>query len=352
MNYIIYLIEAILAVNILVIVHELGHMLAGRLFKVRSLRFVVGLGRRIFSFRFRGTDYCVGPVPLGGFVQLESGHTHETDRACMDCIAPWKRMLIYFAGPAANLFFVVVLFWAVYCAIGLKDREPVVAFVPPGSQAALAGIRPDDRILEINGKKITIWTQVISARERAEGEDLALLMGREPSYGETRKGFLKGPQNRWLVSLSPSALEEVQPTENRVRLRLGPVQAAERSVEKLVTLSKMLFQSTTGLMTAQVSPSELVGPIYLFHISAQTASVSQVSLVYLLATISACLFFFNLLPLPILDGGQILLTFLQKLLKRPLAPSSMRLLGHASLVWLVLLLASATLNDVVRLLGS
>ena len=349
MQYIFYLLEAILAVNLLVMVHELGHMIAGKLFRVPSLKFSIGLGPKLFGLKFRGTEYCVSPVPLGGFVQLASGHKHGSKTTCMDCISPWKRMIIFFSGPAANLVFVLLLFWIAFSVIGYRDNEPVLSAVDPGSPAAVAGLQPGDRIQGIDGQKIITWSQVIIAFQKAKSRDLDLLLSRK-SLGEGAFRGQGGETEGFAVSLQPRDLIGAHPSDIMVRLRLEPVQAMEKSAEKFWALSKMLFHSMTGLVTNRESHSELVGPVYLFHISAQAASMSQASLVYLLAMISACLFFFNLLPLPILDGGQICLTFLQKLLKRPLAPQSMRLLTHASIVWLFLLLASAMLNDIVRLI--
>ena len=190
-------------------------------------------------------------------------------------------------------------------------------------------------------------SQVVVAFERAE-KPLEVVLGRGAGQRNRTAGADNGPA---LLSLSmpEQGLQGIHPSDQMVRLRLGAVPAVKKSMEKLWLLSGLLFQSITGLATAKVSSAELVGPVYLFHISTEAAIESQTSLVYLLAFVSASLFFFNLLPLPILDGGQIVLAFLQKLLRRPLTPRSLKLLTHASLVWLFSLLAAATLNDLVRL---
>ena len=338
-----HLVEAILAVNLLVLVHEAGHLLAARAFGIPSLKFSVGLGPRLFGIEVKGTDYCVAAVPLGGFVQLARGHRHDSRTSCMDCASPWKRMFIFFAGPASNLFFVVFLFWLVYGVIGYQDHEPVVAAVEPGSREEIAGIEPGDRILRVDGRRVIAWTQLVLALEKGGDDPVDLVVKR---MGR-REAVRVLP-----VSMEGREVLGIQPTDQRVRLRLGPVRALEKSVNKLWLLSGLLVDSLGGLLTAKTPPSELAGPIYLFHLSSKAASAGPASLVYLLAFISASLCFFNLLPLPVLDGGQILLAFLQKVLKRPIGDRSLRLLMHASLFWLFLLLASATLNDLARLLAS
>ena len=351
MRYLLHLLEAILAVNLLVLVHEAGHLLVARLFHVPGLRFSIGLGPRLFGIKHKGTEYSLAAIPIGGFVQLAQDHEHDSGTSCMDCVSPWKRMVIYFAGPAANLILVVLLFWLVYSVIGYRDHEPVVGKVEQASPAALAGIEPTDRILQVNGKRVISWSQLVLAFETEGRRQVTLVVQRQ---GRTEGPGIERRKEMRVLSLSLPAHEPlgIHPADQMIRLRLGPVLAIQKSLRKLWLVARLLADSMIGLVTAKVPPSELVGPIYLFHISSQAASAGPAPLVYLLAFISASLFFFNLLPLPLLDGGQILLTFLQRVLNRPLGERSMKLLMHASLFWLLLILASATLNDLVRILGS
>ena len=350
MAYLIHVLEAILAVNLLVLVHEAGHLLVARAFGVPSLRFSLGLGPRLFGVEFKGTDYCVAAVPIGGFVQLAQGHRHDGRTTCMDCVSTWKRVLIFFAGPAANLFFVIFLFWLVYSGIGYRDHEPVVAAVETGSAEAIAGIEPGDRILEADGKRVITWSQLVLALEKEDDGPVTLVV--QGSGRREGSAFDARETTRLLsVSMSGQVTLGIRPTDQMIHLRLGPIRALEKSVRKLWLLSGLLADSLVGLATAKVPPSELVGPVYLFHLSSKAAAEGPASLVYLLAFISASLCFFNLLPLPVLDGGQILLALLQKVLRRPIGDRSLKLLMHASLFWLLLLVASATLNDLVRLLA-
>jgi regulator of sigma E protease len=343
--------QAILAINLLVLVHEAGHLLVAKAFRVHSLRFSIGLGPRIFGRSIKGTDYCVSAVPIGGFVQLAHGHTHDDRTACIDCVSPWKRILIFFAGPAANFLFVIFLFWLVYSVIGYRDHQPVIASVEPGSREAIAGIEPGDRILEVDGRRVITWSQVALALER-EGEDPVTLGIRRAESPEGTASEAASVTRLLTVLPHGSHALGIRPTDQMIHLRLGPFRALEKSFSKLWLLSGLMVDSLVGLATSEIPPSELVGPVYLFHLSSKAASSGPASLVYLLAFVSASLCFFNLLPLPVLDGGQILLTFLQRVLKMRIGARSLRLLMHASFFWLFLLLASATLNDLVRLLAS
>jgi regulator of sigma E protease len=203
----------------------------------------------------------------------------------------------------------------------------------------------------VNGKKIISWSQLAVALERSGGSPVSLVVQRQAD-SEGPGGQVS--RTTRTVSLYPKTGEPLglHPSGQMMRLRLGPVRAVQKSWEKMWLISGLLADSLVGLLTAEVPPSDLVGPIYLFHISSQAASAGPGALIYLLAFVSASLCFFNLLPLPVLDGGQILLILLQKILRRPLGDRSLKLLMHASAFWLLLILASATLNDLVRLFVS
>ncbi len=261
MAYLIHLLEAILAVNLLVLVHEAGHLLVARAFRVPSLRFSLGLGPRLFGLKYKGTDYCVAAVPIGGFVQLAQGHQHDSRTSCMDCVSTWKRMLIFFAGPAANLLFVVFLFWLVYSVIGYRDHEPVVAAVEPGSAEAIAGIEPEDRILQVDGRRIITWSQLVLALEK-EGRGPVTLVVQRPGRREG-SGFEAREMTRVLsVSLEGQETLGILPTDQMIRLRLGPFRALEKSVNKLWLLSGLLADSLVGLADGQ-GPSVRIGRPYL-----------------------------------------------------------------------------------------
>jgi regulator of sigma E protease len=248
MNQYIYFIIAILAINLLVLVHELGHFLAAKLFGVRVIRFCIGFGPRVTGIKYKGTDYCLAPIPLGGYVRLASNSEPEGSKGSMTVRPVWQQIVILFSGPLANLLFV---FLAIY----------------------------------------------------------------------TIKLF-----------------------------NAGPVHAVEETWQKFMLMSSLVLDSFTGLITSRIPASELVGPVFLFKISAKAASIGPFMLLYLLAFISGNLFFFNLLPLPVLDGGQILLACVQKILRRQLHQRSLRLLTQASLFWVILILITATLNDIIRIL--
>ena len=154
----------LVAVGVLVTVHEWGHYAAARLVGVRVLKFSIGFGRSVWerSWGVDGTTYAIGIVPLGGYVKMlgEGGGDvlpGEEHRA-FDKKPLWARAFVVSAGPVANLWLAVMIYWLV-SLIGIAGLPPVVGAVQPASVAQAAGFRVDDRILTVNEREVKTWSE-------------------------------------------------------------------------------------------------------------------------------------------------------------------------------------------------
>jgi len=199
-----------IALGLLIFVHETGHFLVAKIFGVRVITYSFGFGHRLFGIRYKGTDYRVSAIPFGGYVRMWGAdpfevEEHEAELAALESVsdgepyrepqfgewalqdvAVWKRLLIYAAGPAANLvvpFFVfVVLFMA-----GEPQLASVVGTVVGDTPAAEAGIVPGDRVVEVFGQPVTTWEEMAGQWELAAeaGGPVELVVER----GEQRLSF-------------------------------------------------------------------------------------------------------------------------------------------------------------------
>lgn len=152
-----------ITIGILVVIHEYGHFFVARCFNVKILRFSLGFGKPLLTWRGKrdGTLYTLAPIPLGGFVQMLGEHEDEEvapeDRGrTFKDLCPWKRFLVAFAGPAVNLLFAVVVF-ALLFMTGVRDLRPEVAFIAPDSMAEAAGLRVGDELVAIDGTKTPLF---------------------------------------------------------------------------------------------------------------------------------------------------------------------------------------------------
>lgn len=177
----------VLALAVLVSVHEYGHFWVARRCGVKVLRFSIGFGKSLFSWHDRqGTEYVIAPIPLGGYIRMlderEGPVLPEERSRAFNCKHPLIRMAIVLAGPLANLLLALVMLWLVQM-IGLRTLVPVVGEVVPGSPAAEAGIRPGKEIVAVNDRETRDWDAVDRELLLASGqkEPVELRLGSEAS---------------------------------------------------------------------------------------------------------------------------------------------------------------------------
>lgn len=176
------IIAAIVLLGVLIFVHELGHFLVCKLAGVRVLKFSLGYGPAILSWKRGGTEYCISAFPLGGFVKMLGEETGDdvspSDAAVAFPNKPvWVRSLIVIAGPLFNIVFPIIIFFFLSFSL-IEDYAPVVNIVIPGKPAALAGMKEGDRIVAINGKKVRTWNDVLLKISGATGRKLDVEVAR------------------------------------------------------------------------------------------------------------------------------------------------------------------------------
>lgn len=194
----------------LIFVHELGHFLVAKAFRVKVLTFSLGFGPRIFGFRKGETDYRLSLLPLGGYVKMAGDDPNQPlpeedrGRGFLEQAA-WKRMLIALAGPAFNLIFPILVYFSVFSA-QTEGVAPHVGQVVAGMPAAEAGIRPGDRIVEVEGDRIHAF------------QDLRRYI--DPNPGKPLHIVVERGGERLDLRITPTAVEESDPIET---LRVGKI---------------------------------------------------------------------------------------------------------------------------------
>lgn len=439
----------LIAISVLVVVHEYGHFWAARRCGVQVIRFSVGFGNPLFSFRDKlGTEYSVAPIPLGGYVKMLDEREGDVPEALLDQSFTRKsvaqRNFIAAAGPFANFIFAVFAYWFLFMS-GTQGQAPVLGDVSDNSPAYVAGLQAEDEIVAVAGEDTSTWKDVSwqllpyigetvsipleilrdGSRQQVdvkverwlsdmEGPDplrgLGFLPRRVPVpalVGEVvadsaalAAGFVAGDKvvsvngeaiPDWyalvdhikasadapmLVSverqgvfqeliLTPSArkLEDgrvigfagmapqaVEFPQEWIRTsHAGPVDGFVRALSQTGDLIFLTLDSLWKMIAGDLSVKNLSGPITIAKVAGNSASGGLEPFVQFLALLSVSLGVLNLLPVPMLDGGHILLNTIESVLGKPL-PESIQImtlkLGMAILLGLMLV---AFYNDISRL---
>lgn len=427
---------AIVGLGIMVLVHEWGHFVVARLFRVRVDVFSIGYGNRIFGWKRGETDYRLSVFPFGGYVRMAGENpTEELTGAPYEFLGKprWQRLFIILAGPTMNAVLAFVLMWGLYVVgmpVAAYMHRPVqVAGVFADSPAARAGIQPGDKIVEINDTKIANWEQAGSDSLIAPGRDLTVHVERSgnivvlkvsvPQNISDLFSLLGYPKERVIVDrvdpdlpaakagLKPgdeiiavggqtavnfAALQEmIQKTSGKpvnlivrrdgkeIALTIVPVntdpsdgggkrwvvgytrildtvhesypvmKAARESWNENAAMVQQILGVLTGLFTGRVSLKELAGPVGIVRMSSQAAKLGAAEFIFFMAFLSINLGILNLLPIPILDGGHILMLAIEGTLRRDLSLAVKERFVQVGLVFLLAVFGFVMYYDVVRL---
>jgi regulator of sigma E protease len=447
----------IVAVSLLVTVHEFGHYWVARRLGFKVLRFSVGFGQPLIS-RVAGadrTEYVVAAIPLGGYVKLldeREGPVPPQDlQRSFTRRPPWQRILVLLAGPAFNIVFAILVLWGMFWAKGITELKPVVGDVIQSSVAAHAGLRSGDEILAINGAPVAgqrdvmfdlldavsssgevalavrgkdggTHTANLNIPDRAERvrltEPAALLRGLgfdfwlpplPPILGEVtadgpgaRAGLRPGDQ---IVAIGGEPVTDFHQIVNRVnahpgetlsftyrrggvertiripvvgekvgdqvlgrirvapppgtkypdsmvvQIQLSPGGALSRAAEEAWNMTALQGRLFWRMVLGQFSMKNLNGPLSIAEYAGDSAEAGVASFLSFLVLISLSLGFLNLLPIPILDGGQIVFQLVEWLKGSPLSERAQAFGQQVGIALLILLMGVALFNDIARQLS-
>jgi len=339
----------IFCLGLVVVVHEMGHLMMARWLKVRVERFTVGFGPELFGWTSRKIRYSVCVVPLGGMVKLAGEFMDERSNKPDEFFSqPWyRRNLIALAGPAMNYALAFVLFALVAGVWGIlqPSAQPIVGDVIPGLPAAAAKLQENDRVLSIDGKPITSWEEMANVIHQSPGREMALDIERPGPNGQTPQQLhlmltpkLDPQQGFGLIGIMPR-IDKVKPGAK------GSFKAAYLDL-KVWTLQPLHYLSLK--VRHFEGPKELSGPIGIAQMVTKATKEGVAYVIYLIAIISTGLGLFNLFPIPILDGGHILLYTIEGIIRRPLSRRAMRVANAVGLSLVMTIFLYASYQDVMR----
>ena len=358
MDFLGYLLPFLAILSVVVFVHELGHYLIARWNGVRIDVFSIGFGPELAGWTDRaGTRWKFSALPLGGYVKMhgDADATSSTidlnalpDPDAFPAKTVWQRMAIVFAGPAANFVFAILVLALLFALVGRPVTPAQVGEVQAGSAAEEAGLLPGDLILAVEGEELESFEELQGIVRDAPGRALEMQIRRDgeqldvsvtPRQTELEDRF--GQTHRiGLIGISRSGIE-FQRSSPVLALYEGVAETARLVIGTLDALGEMVVGSRTT--------EELGGPLRIAQMSGEIAKDGLVPVIWFTAVLSINLGLINLFPIPMLDGGHLVMYAIEAARGRPLNERSQELAFRFGLALVLTLMVFATWNDLVQL---
>jgi regulator of sigma E protease len=453
-EFLISLIAFVVAIAILVAVHEWGHFIVARGLGIKVLRFSIGFGRPILMKKYGPdqTEYCLSAIPVGGYVKLLDERDCEVSIAEQDRAFNRQpiasRIAVLLAGPLLNIIFAILAYWCMFM-MGVPGSKPVVGEVMPESIAASAGMLAGDQIVRVGDRSVSTWEGTVLAIldellaegnialevSHADGSGSPILLetaGLETALTEPGQLFAVLGLSPWLPVLPPVIGELVEggtakkagmqagdrvieadghimdswvgwvefvrerPGESvrvtvlrndipvefdlaigsvdseegligrigasvdmpedmyedmRAYQRYGPVVALGAATAKTWEMSALTVRMVSRMVTGDVSIKNISGPINIAQYAGYSASIGFQPFLNFLAIVSISLGILNLLPIPMLDGGQVVYQLAEAVKGSPVSERAQMVGQQMGILFLLVLMSFAFYNDLARIFG-
>jgi len=417
--------KLVILLGMIILVHELGHFIAARLFGVKVLKFSIGFPPRIFGFTRGDTEYVIGATPLGGYVKL-AGEDWDTGVELQpdDLMAKpfWVRMIMYSSGVLMNAVLAWIIFFGLFMHGIEFNRFPSKLVVNSGSIAEKAGLRTGDVIVKAGGKTIRDWTDLDGAFEKAgKNGKVAIEASRgasvvkavlpvdsdpgmepfvEPVIGDTepfqpaRKAGLKGGDRvisvngktvRIWAEMSKIVSTAKEGSSLRVRVirdgkkmdfivkprfdsgmkrsvigisaksssvgteKWGVIDSGSMATRSIWILSRDIINSVSRVITGKSKFKDVLGgPVLIGRVGYEKARQSWADLLHFIAALSVSLMVVNLLPIPAVDGGMIVMALLEGIRGKRFSAKTYQNFVTVGFAFLMAVFLLATYHDILR----
>lgn len=337
--------------SILILVHEFGHFIVARRLGIRVEKFSLGFGPKLFGIKGKQTEYTICAIPIGGYIKM-AGDTRESSTGKRDeFLSRPKRdkAKVIIMGSVFNYILSFFCFWAVFF-IGFPVMTSKVGGLIDDMPAKRAGLQVGDRIVSVDDQKTEYWEDVAAIiHDKKQGENVHLFIDRdgeeinmsiEPEFRKT-KNLLGEEINIGLVGITPS--------EETIIVKYGLFESLRMGSRRLIGVTSLTFQAVCRMASGRLSFREsMTGPLGIFFESNKAIKFGPVALIHLTALLGVSLAIFNLLPVPILDGGHLFFLFLEHIRGKALSERTEEFLNRISLTLLLVLVAFVFYNDFIK----
>ena len=295
---------AVAMLGLIIFVHELGHFLTAKFFKMPVSEFSIGMGPQVFSLDTKETTYSFRAIPIGGYVNIEGMEVGSQVENGFNSKPAYQRFIVLFAGVFMNFLTAFLIIFSIAQMSGRMEYEEkaiIGALVKGGANEQI--LKVDDKILELDGKKINLWADIPEVtKEAIDKEEIPALIERDGKEQKLVLKLTKDEENKRVVlGISPKSKKtNLSFTESLVFAKNSFVSILKDTVGGLFTL----FSGKANL-------KEISGPVGILKVVGEVSKFGWTSIASLAVILSINIGVLNLLPIPALDGGRIIFVLLE-----------------------------------------
>lgn len=345
----------VFVLGILIFIHELGHFLVAKRVGIRVDQFSLGFPPHIFKRKYGQTEYCIGIIPLGGYVKMAGEQPGEESTGAPDEFMSktvGQRAAVIFAGPFMNYVLAIVLLIGIGYFVGrpvTDDTKIVVGDVVEEAPAAEAGLMPDDVIISIDGRPVTDFDS-LRVRINAVVEkpvDLTWVRGDDTISKSITTTIGEIPN----LDGGIDTVGVIGFNEKIISVQdVGFVTAVKDGFVRTHTLVWLTAKFVKQAITLEVSPKLIGGPLFIAQESGRQAQKGAANLFFFMALLSVNLAIINVLPIPVLDGGHLVFLAIEKIRGGPLSMRARVIAQQVGIVAILSLVVFVTYNDILRII--
>lgn len=332
MNNIITIIAGLAMFLFLITIHELGHFLGAKFSGIKVNEFSIGMGPKLFSKQGQETLYSLRALPIGGYVMMEGEESDSEDSRSYNNSKAWKRFLTIFAGPFVNFVFAIIVFFIIANSNGVPTTT--ISEISPGYPAQVSGLVEGDRIFKVDNVQVNSYQQLLNQIQLGD-QNIEVEFIRD-GKNELTKVELREEDGRKVIGIKPLYNKSF-------------IESFKYSISMTFSIVSMIWESLRGLVSGALGLDQLSGPVGVVKQVGESLNFGLQGFFMFAAMISVNLGFFNLLPIPALDGSKILFNLFEMITGKKVNRKLEERITIVGFVFLLSLIILVSIKDIITL---
>ncbi len=319
---------------IVVVFHEFGHFIVAKTSGIKVHEFAIGMGPKLFKINKGDTDYTLRLLPIGGYVKMEGEDEYSDDLRSFSRKPIGIRMTVIAAGAIMNFILAIIVFSIYSYNVGVPTTtiDKVTEKLP----AYEAGIRAGDTITSVDNNNVNSWEDIKKFISASNGKEIKVsVLRNERELNFTIKPIIEKNENRLIIGIAPKVKKSI-------------LLSIKNGFENMIMILGLMFQFIFMLFKGKVSSGDISGPVGIVYLVGEAAKSGFLYVLYIAGFISINLGFFNLLPIPALDGSRLVFLLVEFIRGKPVNPEREGFIHFIGFVFLILLMLVVAYKDIIK----